>query len=70
MTTRMVETCSLTLYNINKTVVLTCRSINCIHSFIHSFMVYLVTPIGNSEQPLQNNEKIQTAKTQWLISEP
>jgi len=25
----MVETCSLTLYNINKTVVLTCRSINC-----------------------------------------
>ena len=28
MTTWMVETCSLTLYNINKTVVLTCRSIN------------------------------------------
>jgi len=26
----MVETCSLTLYNLNKTVVLTCRSINCI----------------------------------------
>ena len=25
----MVETCSLTLYNINKTVVLTCRSVNC-----------------------------------------
>jgi len=24
----MVETCSLTLYNVNKTVVLTCRSIN------------------------------------------
>ena len=24
----MVETCSLTLYNINKTVMLTCRSIN------------------------------------------
>ena len=28
MTTWMVETCSLTLYNINKTVVLTCRLIN------------------------------------------
>ena len=45
-------------------------------SFIHSFMVYLVTPIGNSDQPSQNIfvhtliKKIRTAKTQRLISEP
>jgi len=39
-------------------------------------MVYLVTPIGNSDQPSQNIfvhtliKKIRTAKTQRLISEP
>ena len=37
MTTWMVETCSLTVHNINKTVVLTCRSINSIGTlFIHN----------------------------------
>jgi len=32
----MVETCSLTLYNINKTVVLRCRSINCRSKFYYT----------------------------------
>ena len=42
----MVETCSLTLYNINKTVVLTCRSINCIsqHSVVPLFKPGVVPP--------------------------
>ena len=57
----MVETCSLTLYNINETVVLTCRSINCMLSFRTA-----MGRMRNTTEDSQNRLKISDIQTKQL----
>jgi len=54
----MVETCSLTLYNINKTVVLTCRSINCRNK----------TCIQNFGRRNERNGPLGRFKFEWMLN--